>query len=113
MAGWIIRSTKGPPQSVGLAHHTQCLRSLSLPGCKASCVRVGAGASDKNVAEVPEWVLQLRPELAAVMRSLQRLSGAALARPDMKPFRQLIGSFSPDALLALGDACSQRALLLT
>lgn len=69
----------------------------------ASLVSVATGASDKDVPEVPEWVTQLRPELAAVMRSIQRLSGAALARPDMKPFRQLLGSFSPDALLALGD----------
>ncbi|CAL8471311.1 g10853 [Coccomyxa elongata] len=61
-----------------------------------------AGAADKDAVEVPEWAMQLRPELAAVMRSLQRLSGAALARPDMKPFRQLLGSFSPEALLALG-----------
>lgn len=86
----------------------------SCPVPMASLVQVDAGAADKDAVEVPEWAMQLRPELAAVMRSLQRLSGAALARPDMKPFRQLLGSFSPEALLAVGDSLfSHRALLET
>ncbi|BDA46695.1 hypothetical protein COCOBI_09-1480 [Coccomyxa sp. Obi] len=82
----------------GSGHHT----AKNCPSRMYAEELPSAGASDKDVAEVPDWVMQLRPELAAVMRSLQRLSGAALARPDMKPFRQLLGSFTPDALLALG-----------
>lgn len=62
----------------------------------------GKSKRGKEVAEGPAWAEQLQPELADVMRSLQQLSGAALASPGMKPFRHLLGSFSPDSLLALG-----------
>ncbi len=57
---------------------------------------------EEGIAEGPAWAAHMRPELTAVMRSLQQLSGAALGSPGMKPFRHLLGSFSPDALLALG-----------
>lgn len=59
---------------------------------------------DAESATVPEWVIHLRPEAVAVLHALRQLSGAALAQPQLDAFReQLPGSFSPEALLALGD----------
>jgi hypothetical protein len=54
-------------------------------------------------APAPAWAARLAPDQAALLRALRRVSGAALARPDMKLFQPLVGALTPDALLALGE----------
>ncbi|KAK9918738.1 hypothetical protein WJX75_006451 [Coccomyxa subellipsoidea] len=96
----------------GSAHHTakNCPSRIYTMEHTEQQALSGKSKRGKEVAEGPAWAEQLRPELADVMRSLQQLSGAALASPGMKPFRHLLGSFSPDSLLALG-LLTEEALL--
>ena len=62
---------------------------------------------------MPPWAADLAPDLAAVMRALRAVSGAALARTDMKVFQPLIGALTPEALLALGETLGAWSRCLT
>lgn len=60
--------------------------------------------SQQGTEEALGWAVQLRPELLAALRALQRLLAEVLARPGMKAFHQLLDTFSPESLLALGNS---------
>ena len=68
-------------------------------------MHAGKGGKGKDAAKQPPaaWAEELTPDQAALLRALWRVSGAALARPEMKLFQPLIGTLTPDALLALGE----------
>ena len=72
-------------------------------------MHAGRGRKGKEAARLPPpaWAEQLTPDQSALLHALRRVSGAALAKPDMKLFQPLIGALTPDALLAMGERCFQ------
>lgn len=70
-------------------------------------VLTSAGGGGK-AEPAPGWIDHLTPEAAAMLHALRRLSGAILAQPQLEQHQQeLAGSFSPEALLALGESPQQ------
>ena len=48
------------------------------------------------------WHDKLTPEMESVLRAVRKVAGDCLDAPEMALFQPLLGSLSPDALLAVG-----------
>lgn len=51
---------------------------------------------------LPAWHDKLSPEMEGVLRAVRKVAGDCLDAPEMSLFQPLLGSLSPDALLAVG-----------
>ena len=51
---------------------------------------------------LPAWHDKITPEMEGVLRAVSKVTGDCLDAPEMSLFQPLLGSLSPDALLAVG-----------
>ncbi|CAL5228244.1 g11342 [Coccomyxa viridis] len=81
----------------GMAGH-----AARSPACPMRAFAGEPSSAADQRGPLPAWHDKLTPEMEGVLRAVRKVAGACLDAPEMSLFQPLLGSLSPDALLAVG-----------